>query len=530
MIEFILKLCDNVSGTKKKQTNTNNCRFAVCGFFNEAASALKENMSLFGFSSDFIIDSVTVIDNIFINEYLPKAKDGHVKVYIYGLYLACHGGGSVEELMRALSMTYEEIFEALHYFELTELIEITSKTPLEIKFISLRDKDNRPQKKYKPSKYAAFNSALQNIFPQKMLMPNEFGEYYDVMESLNIMPEAMLMIASYCINVKSENVSFQYILAVARDWAKNGVTTPELAEEKIKELELLTGDMKDIFNALGKKIVPDFSDREYLAKWKKNWGFSMPAILFAAKRCKNKGGTAKLDALLESYHKLNIRSVSEIEEYSARRDDLYSLATEINKKIGVYYESLDNVVETYTVHWAEMGFDSDVLLLLANYCFLKGLRRLSDMDALIVKLYKMGRLTKGAINQYIDGLIKDDGFIKKLYAVLDLNKFVTQNDRETVNIWLGAWGFSEDIILFAAEAAKDKTHPIAYLNQILSGYKQNGVSTLEKAKEFSQSQPQKSDKKKAPKDASKDFAQREYSKEELSALFEDLNNIDKIEF
>jgi hypothetical protein len=204
---------------------------------------------------------------------------------------------------------------------------------------------------------------------------------------------------------------------------------------------------------------------------------------------------------------------------------LYSLAAKINKKLGVYYESLDNVVETYTVKWCEMGFGDDALTTLAHYCFLKGLRRLEDMGALAEKLREMGRLTTDGINQYIDGLIKDDEFIKKLYGVLGLDKSVTQNDRKSASVWLDSWGFSEELILFAATFASDKTHPVAYLNQILSDYKQNGIFTLEKANEYSKTAKPSNQ----PKNVIRNFTQREYSKEELNALFDDLDTIDKLE-
>jgi DnaD/phage-associated family protein len=503
--------------TKNLRENPRNAR-------SETVRAKEFYMPLFGFSSDFIINGTTTVDNMFINEYLPAAKGEYVKVYIYGLFLASHGkGNSIEELTRALSMSYEEAFEAFQYLELSGLIEIVSQNPPEIKFVGVKNRDFQSKKRYKPEKYADFNKALQGLFHSRVILPNEFLEYYDFIEKNRVAPEAMIMIAAYCINVKGDGVGFQYVLAVAKDWAAGGVTTPEKAEEKIRELELLTGDVKQVFAALGKKSAPEFSDRETLSKWKAR-GFSMAAVLFAAKRCKNKGGMAKLDALLENYHKMNLHAPQEIAEYAERRDRLYALAAEINKKIGLYYESLDNIVETYTVNWCEMGFDDDALLTLANYCLLKGLRRLSDMDALVVKFYKMGRLTTDGINQYIDGLIKDDGFIKKLYDLFGLNKFVTQKDRETASVWLDSWGFSEELILFAAEFAKDKTHPFAYLNQILSDYKQNGIFTPEKAKEYS-----KTLKTPEPKKTDRGFTQREYSKEELDALFVDLNTTDKLE-
>jgi DNA replication protein DnaD len=492
---------------------------------NTAVQKKERKMSLFGFSSDLILDRATMVDNMFINEYLPAAKGDHVKVYIYGLFLASHGSAnSMEELTRALKMSYEEAFEAFQYFELAGLIDVVSQNPLEIKFTAVKNRDVQSKKRYKPEKYADFNRALQGLFHSRVILPNEFLEYYDFIEKNRVAPEAMVMIAAYCLNVKGDGIGFQYVLAVARDWVAGGVTTPEKAEEKIKELELLTGDVKQVFAALGKKSSPEFSDREMLSKWNKVWGFPMPSVLFAAKRCKNKGGMAKLDGILEGYHKINLHAPQEIAEYAERRDRLYSLAAEINKKIGVYYESLDNIVETYPVNWCEMGFDDDALLTLANYCLLKGLRRLSDMDALVVKFYKMGRLTTDGINQHIDGLIKDDEFIKKLYDVCGLNKFITQKDRESASVWLDSWGFSEDIVLFAAAFAKDKTHPFAYLNQVLSDYKQNGIFTLEKAAEYSKtskpSEPQKTVKR--------NFNQREYSKEELDALFDDLSTIDKL--
>ncbi|MDR1940553.1 MAG: DnaD domain protein [Clostridiales bacterium] len=485
---------------------------------------------LFSFSSDFIIDGVTVVDNLFIHEYLPEAKPVSVKVYIYGLYAANHGGiDGVDELSRKLSLTIDETFEALQELELAGLISIVSKTPPSIRFLNPRGKDAPSRKKYKPSKYADFISALEKLFSGRTMSQNELLEYVDAVERLNMQPETMLMIASYCINGKGQSISFKYVLTVAEAWANEGVREPAAAEEKIRRLELLTGDIKRVLDALGKKTPPDFAQREMLSKWTKAWGFPLASVLFTAKKCKSKGhGINKLDAMLEEYHKLNIHSVLEIDEYSARRDALYSLAVEINKKLGLYYESLDNMVATYIVKWREMGFDADALLTLANYCFLKELRRLSDLDSMVSKFHKMGRLTTVGINQYIDGLVRDDEFIRRLYSALSLNKFVTQPDRETVAVWQNAWGLSGELILFAADAANGKTHPMAYLNQILSDYKQNGVTTVEKAKEHAQNNQSKPKRQKTA--TADDFTQRKYSKEELDALSIDLNDIDKLEW
>ena len=44
-------------------------------------------MSLAKFTSDFLIESFTLVDNLFINEHLPHCTEKQLKVYLYGLYM-----------------------------------------------------------------------------------------------------------------------------------------------------------------------------------------------------------------------------------------------------------------------------------------------------------------------------------------------------------------------------------------------------------------------------------------------------------
>ena len=41
-------------------------------------------MSFCKFSSDYLMESFTLVDNLFMNEYLPYAEEGYIKVYLYG--------------------------------------------------------------------------------------------------------------------------------------------------------------------------------------------------------------------------------------------------------------------------------------------------------------------------------------------------------------------------------------------------------------------------------------------------------------
>ena len=59
----------------------------------------------------------------------------------------------------------------------------------------------------------------------------------------------------------------------------------------------------------------------------------------------------------------------EIDSFEKEKSDLYSLAKEINKTIGLYYENLEGIVENYILKWINMGFDKELLLEIALYCF-----------------------------------------------------------------------------------------------------------------------------------------------------------------
>ena len=68
-------------------------------------------MSFARFSSDFLMDTFTLVDNLFINEHLPYCDEKQIKVYLYGLYLCSNPSktNTVEELCARLDMTESEM-------------------------------------------------------------------------------------------------------------------------------------------------------------------------------------------------------------------------------------------------------------------------------------------------------------------------------------------------------------------------------------------------------------------------------------
>mgnify|MGYP006900212726 CR=1 FL=1 len=76
------------------------------------------------------MESFTLVDNLFMNEYLPYAEEGYIKVYLYGLYLCTNPSGrdnSVESFAKVLDMDEDKILEIFKYWQDQGLLEIISE-------------------------------------------------------------------------------------------------------------------------------------------------------------------------------------------------------------------------------------------------------------------------------------------------------------------------------------------------------------------------------------------------------------------
>ena len=183
-------------------------------------------LSLAKFSSDFLMESFTLVDNLFINEHLPHCTEKQIKVYLYGLYMCSmpEKMNSLDEMCATLGVSEAELVSVYTDFEDAGLVRVISKSPLEVAYCSLK-RAMQPPKKYKSEKWNDFNRELQELFHERMLTPNEYNEYYTFLDSVKMDRDAMLMIVRYCIELKGESVRYPYILTVARNWANEGVRT-----------------------------------------------------------------------------------------------------------------------------------------------------------------------------------------------------------------------------------------------------------------------------------------------------------------
>lgn len=473
-------------------------------------------MALCKFSSEQLIDGYTMLDNLFIHQYLPISDDFVVKVYIYGLFQCKNitgGDNSIEGISLALGVEQNEILQAFDYWENLGIVRYSSREPLIVEYLPIKQNIARV-KKYSPEKYADFIKQLEILFAEKILTQNELLNYVEIIEEYKIKAEAMIMIASYCINLKGAKVHSNYVFTVAKSWANEGVTTVEKVEKKLKELESNTENMRQVFYELGLKSTPDWEDKQSFIKWNSSWGFDLESIIFTAKQCKRRGGMFRLEAMLDNFYRLGLYTLEDIKEHTEYIKHMQELAKKVTKALGLYYEVIDPIVENYIAVWKKNGFDEQGIMMLAEYCMRRNIRTLEGMNYVVGEFYNGGFISNEAVAENIQKKKNIDNDIKRIIESIGSMRNVNNADRDAYKTWTEAWGFGMETLNYTAELSKGKSHSFTYMNQLLSNWHTNNIHSLADCQKAWQSSNNGINK--APKLS----VERQYKEEDLDALIE----------
>ncbi len=474
-------------------------------------------MPFCSYSQSLFNSNYTVVSNKFISEYMLDSPKNCLEAYLFGLYLCSHNDSSlnnVELFCKALHMTEDDVLDAFTYWEELGLVQVMQRSPLEIYYLPITD-NTYLLKKLNPSKYKTFNREIESILCDRTLTPNEFNEYYLFLETTFFQPEALLRVARYCAETKGHDIGYKYILAVAHNLNNAGVKTLEAVDEKLSTHPLHNEQLQKLMTALGVRRQIDFSDRELYEKWTNVFGFRQEVLLQIVRSAKPKT-MQRLDTLLGNYYRLGLLDQKEIENYEQNKTQLYEQAKQINKIIGVYYQSLDYIVEEYIAPWQQKGFSAEALQLIAKYCFRHSVRTLAGMNDTVEKFYKKGLVTVESIQQYLSESIATDRAIREVLDALSLSRNVTTQDRTNYRLWTQDWGFSQAMLLQVANVSSAAQNPMAYFNATLSQCKRDGIFTAERfAAQHGTKKPQKPDV--VPESTN-------YTQEELDSLFDNLES------
>ena len=198
-------------------------------------------MAFCSFSNDCDDNSYVAVENKFITKYLPEADGFAVKVYLYGLYLCKNpvSDFSLSAMAEVLKTTEEKIQEAFAFWEDYDLVAIVSKVPFAVEFLPVKSATGRPRK-VRYEQYADFNKELQRKLGRvgKFVSSGDYVKYMRFLEETSLQPQALLLIAEYCINKQGDAVSPSYIFNKARKLIRGGALTYEQVERELSSYHL----------------------------------------------------------------------------------------------------------------------------------------------------------------------------------------------------------------------------------------------------------------------------------------------------
>ena len=123
----------------------------------------------------------------------------------------------------------------------------------------------------------------------------------------------------------------------------------------------------------------------------------------------------------------------------------------------------------------------------------------------------------------MDSLSKTDKEIKELLIKLGIDRKVNSIDRKNYKTWIIDWKMPNELINYAVDLSIGKANPFPYMNKILANWHQNNISTITAAKKSKTvEQPTKA----TPSAVAKSYEHRSYSDDELTALFDNLDDIE----
>ncbi|MBO7215301.1 MAG: DnaD domain protein, partial [Clostridia bacterium] len=354
-------------------------------------------MSFCSFSKENTKSGKTLIDNIFIQNYLPNAPDQAVKVYLYGLYLCQNSEFSLDlnSFSEVLKIEQKEVIDCFKFWDEYGIVSIISENPFTVHFYPLSDTTAK-YRRFNPEKYSEFSKSAQLIISERMISVTEFNEYFTLMENTALKPDALLSIIEYCAGLKGKNIGYKYIVTVAKEFISRGITTVELINKEIDGYFVSSGELSDVFKALKSTKSPEIEDMQLYKVWTEKLGFEHSFIIEVIKLTKSKT-IKKLDKSIEELYANKCYTITEAKTYFSLKQERFELSAEISKKLGLYVEVLDNVLSTYVAPWLAMGFDNNTLLFIADYCFRKNKRTFELMNDTVNKLYELGLITVQSI-------------------------------------------------------------------------------------------------------------------------------------
>ena len=261
---------------------------------------------------------MTMIENTFIDQFMPSSSGDFVKIYLYLLRCAQSGQTdiSISRIADALNYTESDVRRAMGYWQKNKCLDLVDDmdTVEEAQTSSPGNKitEFRPAQKFSKEELRSLIFVAENYLGRPLSSSEQETLVY-FLTDLDMDIDLVDYLLDYCIS--TNHTSFHYIQKVAVNWAEQGIRTVEQAR---REGSSIRTEYFDILRSLGiRDHDPTPGEREYMDRWLNEYAFPMEVIHLACRRTILQTGKARFsyaDSILKRWHQSNVRTLHDIEE------------------------------------------------------------------------------------------------------------------------------------------------------------------------------------------------------------------------
>lgn len=312
---------------------------------------------------------VTLISNLFLDKYMPKANGEYVKVYLYILRCSTMADAilSVDSMASSLELTESDVTRALRYWDQTGIlgVEFNSKNNLsKIVIKDLRNDlpitfklvpevattstiasstaspfkvDKQPviakpvaslddstefvpkQRQFTTSELSTLTADedikellyISQTYLGKTLSSTETNTILYFYDGLKFPIDLIEYLIEYCVS--NGHTAMKYIETVALSWAKDNITTVDMAKARVASVKGNSYPIMKAFGLSGRNLAT--SEQEFVIKWTDEYGFSLDMILDACNRTINtihQPSFQYADSILQRWLKNGIKTLADV--------------------------------------------------------------------------------------------------------------------------------------------------------------------------------------------------------------------------
>lgn len=494
--------------------------------------------------------NATAVSNAFFCEYMPAAPEGYVKVYLYGLMAAREGLGDtirmVEDLAIALGMAAPEVEKALRYWERCRLMERVRDNPPQYRYLSVPQAALMHQQTQPDEQYESFAQALYSLFGDKRkLHGGETVLAYEWVEQLGLSPEVVLMLIRHMISTRGVNFSFKEAQKIAGEMSSEKITTLEAAEMMFSRSESAWKGAKKVLSRLGKRRNPSEDEIDLYLKWTVQWGFAPKAVEAACvETTKGDPSFAYLDKILEGIHQRSggkATTAEKVERFLKGEQDETARVREMLAAVGQKTAVVDEGMRLVYRSLCDQASHEIVILAARQVGKRKGSHSLDQVGELIEAWNNRGLKTEADVEAYLKSVARQNKTLRNLFTLMGKEKTLTcsQANRELLRKWQEDWRVSEPLISLAAAYAQNVDYPMAYVDKLLTNWREKDITTVSQAQEeheqFTQTAARKAEtaannaKPAGKRVLAQQYDQRDYDPDEVNGMSaEDIEEMSKL--